>query len=337
MITVYDRLEDIKKIVKKADETYIYGAGAYAYFLTKEFEKEGIIVAGYLVSSAEGDNLYDLKNVSKFSDVEINDEVIVIGVQQPEFVKEIEAQLSGVKNVVRFNPETVTWQYVNREEAAQASRISGYFSSEKKLQVIGAAENTDKAGSHHNYLNKYEFFLNKFKEEEFTFVELGVFRGGSIKMWRKFFSKAKVIGVDIDENCLQYATDDIEILIKDLSLDESIKEISQLKPSVIVDDASHLWSHQINALLKLYPTLPSGGVYILEDISTSFFPTSYYYKDAKVSAYHLIEVISKGVVGDSVEDVDYTDFEDVRAEIDEVVRTTEVVVNMADSVLLIRR
>lgn len=333
----YNTIAEVKDSFQKNHKIYIYGAGAYAFFLTKEFEKEGVEITGYLVSSETVDNRYNLKNVQRFSDVDIDEEVVIIGVQQPKYVQEIETQLGNLKHVVKFNPDMVRWQFVNREKVTEISRTKGYFSSKKNLQKIGEAEHTDKAGTDHNYLNKYEFFLKKFEDNTFTFVELGVFKGSSIKMWRQFFKNAKVIGVDIDESCKQYARDDIEILIRDLGLDSSIEEIATLKPSVIVDDASHIWSHQINALLKLYPVLPSGGVYILEDISTSFFPASACYADGKVSAYDVIEIISKGVVGDSQPDMDYKGLEALKPQIDEIIRTTEVVVNMADSVILIKR
>jgi hypothetical protein len=39
---------------------------------------------------------------------------------------------------------------------------------------------------------------------------------------------------------------------------------------VIIDDASHFWSHQIIGFRTMFPQLPPNGVYIVEDIHTSF-------------------------------------------------------------------
>lgn len=81
----------------------------------------------------------------------------------------------------------------------------GFFSEYKELNQIGRGHETDKSSLFHNYLNQYEFFLQKFKDKNFTLLELGVFRGSSVKMWRDYFENAKIVGVDINPHCLQYA------------------------------------------------------------------------------------------------------------------------------------
>ena len=61
---------------------------------------------------------------------------------------------------------------------------------------------------------------------------------------------------------------------------------------MIVDDASHLWSHQIKALFTLWEVLPHGGVYILEDLETGF--ASYRdmgFDDAPVPTYDVLAAI----------------------------------------------
>ena len=122
----------------------------------------------------------------------------------------------------------------------------------------------------HNYLDKYEFFLDRFRNDEFTLIELGVFHGGSVKMWKKFFSRAQIIGVDITPECQKFTESRIRIETLDLSLIENLESLKKYQPKIIIDDASHIWSHQIKALSVLFPCLPSGGIYIIEDLETSF-------------------------------------------------------------------
>ena len=46
-----------------------------------------------------------------------------------------------------------------------------------------------------NYFNIYDNLFNEYKNKNITFVEIGVFSGGSLFMWRNFFGKkAKIIG-----------------------------------------------------------------------------------------------------------------------------------------------
>ena len=69
-------------------------------------------------------------------------------------------------------------------------------------------------------------------------------------------------------------------------------------PNIIIDDASHKWSDQILSLVRLFPTLSSGGIYIIEDIGTSFssFIDSYE-NDASIRCYEFLSLISEAVAG----------------------------------------
>ena len=70
----------------------------------------------------------------------------------------------------------------------------------------------------------------------------------------------------------------------DLAQEDKNEEIKKLKPTIVVDDASHIWSHQINALCEIFPILPHGGIYILEDIHTSYLPYSEnFYRDLTIN------------------------------------------------------
>lgn len=149
------------------------------------------------------------------------------------------------------------------------------------LDEIGKKHGTEKSSMTGgiDYLRKYEFFLKGFKDEEFTLLELGIYHGSSLKTWEEYFPRARIVGVDIDAKAAQYAGGRIEVIIGDLSDETVLESLGRLGASIILDDASHIWSHQLNALFNLYRTLPSGGLFILEDIQTSFKPVSRYYKD----------------------------------------------------------
>lgn len=180
-----------------------------------------------------------------------------------------------------------------------------YFSKYSQLDKIGQEYGTDKSSKMHNYLNKYEFFLNKWKKESINILELGVFEGSSLKMWGKYFPSSIIYGVDINEKCMQYQGGNCKVLIRDLADENNLEDLRSIQPTIIIDDASHLWSHQIKALYHLLPGLQAGGVYILEDLGTSF--SSYRnmnYDDASLSAFEfcmaIAEVVtSREILGDA--------------------------------------
>jgi hypothetical protein len=145
----------------------------------------------------------------------------------------------------------------------------------KILDEIGQKHGTDKCrtSSHnHDYLRKYEFILKDLKDKPFTFLELGVFKGASLRTWSEYFSSADIYGVDIEPKALTYETARAKVIIGDLSDNEFLKSLIELKAHVIIDDASHWWPDQLRAFFTLYPELPSGGLYFIEDIHTSFEP-----------------------------------------------------------------
>lgn len=211
----------------------------------------------------------------------------------------------------------------------------GYFNNFKELNVIGSKENTDKNRYAHNYLDKYEFFLHKWKDRKFNLLELGIFYGGSARMWKKYFTKADIHCVDIEPVCEKFAEERIITHIMDLGLEDNLKKLVTIKPEIIIDDASHLWTHQIMALFILFPVLPSGGVYIMEDLETSLntniFPG--YGDGSEIDAYAVLERIAKVVASKVPDDKE----DDYAASITQIGLQTELISLMKGSCVLIKR
>ncbi len=154
------------------------------------------------------------------------------------------------------------------------------FFDATEIDKLGLKYNTDKSSRIHDYLRFYEFYLTKFKENNFTLLELGVGpennKGKSLFTWRDYFSNANIIGVDIRTDAKSIETDRVTVEIGNCASLNFLSELAIKYPSnkIVIDDASHVWSHQILAFEKLFPTVESGGIYIMEDIHTSFLPLS---------------------------------------------------------------
>ena len=170
----------------------------------------------------------------------------------------------------------------------------GFFSDCVELEKIGFKYETDKCSMMHNYLNKYEYFLKGWKDKSFNLLELGVFNGASLKIWEEFFPNSVIYGVDINEDCKKIERNRKKVVIKDLSDVANLEELKKLHPSIIIDDASHIWSHQIKALFHLFPVLPVGGVFIMEDLETSFSAyRNCMFDDSSVSTYELCSQLAE--------------------------------------------
>jgi cephalosporin hydroxylase len=125
-----------------------------------------------------------------------------------------------------------------------------------------------------HYFEVYERHLSNFRMKAPTILEIGVFNGGSMQMWKNYFGKGcKIYGIDIDPRCKKYEEEDIEIFI---GSQEDTNFLSQVKTTIgqvdiIIDDGGHMMNQQIVSLIELFPILTNNGVYLCEDLHTSYW------------------------------------------------------------------
>lgn len=124
------------------------------------------------------------------------------------------------------------------------------------------------------YFPVYEQFFAKYRNQDLTFIEVGVQGGGSLQMWRKYFGDtARIIGVDVDEGVLQRKAENVEIFIGNqedaLFWANFIPHVGNI--DVFLDDGGHQMNQQIVTLNAIWPKIAIGGVYMIEDTHTSYF------------------------------------------------------------------
>jgi hypothetical protein len=120
-----------------------------------------------------------------------------------------------------------------------------------------------------HYFEIYHRHFSKFIGQEVHLLEIGVYSGGSLDMWKQYFGpKCRVYGVDIEEVCKSYEDDSVKILIGDQA-DRNFwtlfkKEVPRL--DIIIDDGGHRFHQQRATLEEMLPHLQPGGVYLCEDV-----------------------------------------------------------------------
>ena len=122
----------------------------------------------------------------------------------------------------------------------------------------------------HGYIPFYEsFFAGK------TFrniAEFGVYKGKSIRWLLERFPDALIYGADILPIQAEWPVD---ARFHFTQLDQGSRQeiyrfLNQCRFDLIIEDGSHQPQHQINCLIEGLDALDSNGVYILEDIETSY-------------------------------------------------------------------
>jgi hypothetical protein len=125
-----------------------------------------------------------------------------------------------------------------------------------------------------NYFKYYDRYFDRFRNKNVRVLEIGVYKGGSLQMWKSYFGKdSLIVGMDIDGECLNYVEEGIEVFIGDQG---NINDLSALVNKyknfdIIIDDGSHLTNHQIFTFEYLYDYVNAGGIYLVEDVMTSYW------------------------------------------------------------------
>lgn len=126
---------------------------------------------------------------------------------------------------------------------------------------------------HSTYFDVYDELFCRFRGEKITFIEVGVFDGGSLFMWRDFFgSQARIIGVELNPAAKQWEEAGFEIFIGSQSDPKFWSELfTEVGPvDILLDDGGHTYEQQIVTVECAIEHIRSGGLLVVEDVHTSY-------------------------------------------------------------------
>lgn len=135
----------------------------------------------------------------------------------------------------------------------------------------------NKGGMIHKWIHFFEIYdrhFSRFRDTEVNIVEFGVSQGGSLQMWKDYFgSKAKIYGVDINPHCKTLEEEQVQIFIGDQEDRDFLRSLAKQIPKVdiLIDDGGHTMRQQINTFEELFYKIDLNGVYLCEDIHTSYW------------------------------------------------------------------
>ena len=137
-----------------------------------------------------------------------------------------------------------------------------------------------------HYLPVYERTLSPLRGRPVRLLEIGVSRGGSLQLWRRYLHpESTVVGIDIEPDCARFDDPKNRVHVRigsQADLGFLRKIVDELGPfDVVVDDGSHMASHMIETFRYLFAHgLQDGGVYIVEDMHTNYWTP---WRDSKLS------------------------------------------------------
>jgi hypothetical protein len=113
--------------------------------------------------------------------------------------------------------------------------------------------------------NFYDDFLKTFLNKEINFLEIGIAKCGSIKMWRKYFHvNSKIFAGDIQKH--SECPNDIEYIIENCYLEKTVQLFEDNFFDIIIDDGPHTFTSFKFLITKYFSKLKNDGYLIIEDV-----------------------------------------------------------------------
>jgi hypothetical protein len=126
-----------------------------------------------------------------------------------------------------------------------------------------------------HYFDVYDRHFSRFRGTDVHVVEFGVSHGGSLEMWKEYFGpKCKIFGIDINPNCKELEDQQTQIFIGDQEDRTFLRSLANNIPriDILIDDGGHTMKQQIHTFEELFPHIDINGIYLCEDLHTSYWP-----------------------------------------------------------------
>jgi predicted O-methyltransferase YrrM len=126
------------------------------------------------------------------------------------------------------------------------------------------------------YTQVYDRWLAHAREQRMRMLEIGLYNGGSFRMWRDYLPNTVLHGIDIDARTLAYQDEvaNSQVRLVDqgdpAALEAFVAELGG-NYDFILDDGGHTMLQQIVSFEVLWPQVMPGGIYAIEDLGTSYY------------------------------------------------------------------
>jgi demethylmacrocin O-methyltransferase len=130
------------------------------------------------------------------------------------------------------------------------------------------------------YTPHYQRYFEPYREQPVKILELGIggydspdAGGESLRMWKHYFRRGLIYGMDIfPKNGV--AETRVHVIRGDQGdehfLDSMARELGPF--DIIIDDGSHISHHVIPSFRALFPHVKPGGLYVIEDLASAYWP-----------------------------------------------------------------
>jgi demethylmacrocin O-methyltransferase len=147
------------------------------------------------------------------------------------------------------------------------------------LTRIALRHGTDKWGAHF-YTPVYHQLFAHLRDRPVRLLEIGIggyefarLGGASLAMWAEYFPNGRILGIDVFAKTLDLGP---RVSVSQGSQDDAAfltRMSAEHGPfDIVIDDGSHVPAQVIASFDVLFPLLADGGLYVIEDVQTTFWP-----------------------------------------------------------------
>lgn len=191
--------------------------------------------------------------------------------------------------------------------------LSALRPAQRDLGELAVEFGSDKWGDQHWYAQHYDRHFARLRTEPVRVLEIGIggyddpdSGGGSLRMWQRYFRRGLIHGLDIVRKNVTGPR--ITAIQGDQSdagfLDRLGTELGPF--DVVIDDGSHLNEHVRISFHALFPHVRPGGLYVVEDLQTAYWPSWGGHPEATAST-------SMGMLKSFVDGLNHVEVRDPRA------------------------
>jgi predicted RNA-binding protein len=194
----------------------------------------------------------------------------------PLFVEEVKFQSTFVgkdddvkdgqkKNHYVSQKKVLEWWKGKTQTEEERSVISHVHIKNLTLTDLFESGNYNTDKSDLGYLeNFYDDFFIKLKESPITMMEIGVYNGGSIKLWKDYLNpESKIYAGDIEY--FEHLEGTYSV-IGDMYSDQQVSKFPNEYFDLIIDDGPHSFESFILLIQKYFSKIKQGGSLIVEDV-----------------------------------------------------------------------
>lgn len=123
-----------------------------------------------------------------------------------------------------------------------------------------------KVGYIHTFYND---LFTPLQDKSLEILEIGIYKGQSLKLWHDYFYKSNITGVDIlerEDTKLLQKLNRIKLLYEDAYQEKFVQNLKEKTFDIVIDDGPHTFTSMKFFLENYLSKVSSGGLMILEDI-----------------------------------------------------------------------